>query len=388
MLRNKIERKVRSARNHLERNGMLKKLLATVAALSVVAGAVFASPAFAAASLTGLGSSYANKFIVGCDAASSDFTVNYQPNGSGAGRTAFTGSTVDFGASDSATAGLTLSGARAGGKFSYVPVVGGPIAIAFNLKSTGIKTKSLKLTAPLIAKIFAGKIKMWNSKAIKQLQPAKVAAKLPNRPIQVVYRGASSGTSDNFTNYMSQTAPAVWSWAHNSLIYGTGSATAPAGALSATNAADLLTKVKNTEGTIGYADLADTVNSNGNPTVTVALVKNAKGEFVGPTAKASGLFLQEFYDDNFNAKTGAVTLDYTKAIAGAYNLSLITYLMVDKGVDAGKSLPSGAKASDVEDFARYLLKTCGPTTGAKLGYAAISGNLKTAALTLVANITG
>ncbi len=360
---------------------MKSRLTAAIAALGIVVSAAIAAPAFADTSLTGAGSSYANKFMVGCDAKTTDFTVNYASVGSGSGRSQFSAGTVDFGASDSASSALTLSGDRAGGKYTYIPVVGGPIAVLYNLKSAGIKNGQLRLTPDVIARIFNGSITKWNATPIKSLQTKDIKAKLPNSPIQVVYRATSSGTSENFTNYLNQTANSSWGYAKNGLIYGDGSATAPAGAIGAANSQDLTTQVKSTNGRIGYADLSDAVSAAGKPIVAVAQVRNANGEWVLPTSESSSKFLQTFYTAAFNAKTGAVTLNYNKKIKGAYNLSLLTYLVADKGSNS-------AAATKTEAWAKYLLNTCGPKFAKEFGYSPISGNLKTAALALAANITG
>jgi phosphate transport system substrate-binding protein len=365
-------------------NDMKSRLVAIISTLSLGVGVLFAAPAWANATLTGAGSSYANKFMVGCDARTTDFTINYASVGSGAGRTQFGNGTVDFGASDAANP-ITLSGSRAGGKFTYVPVVGGPIAVLVNVGK--IKSGELRLDAATIANIFKGNITKWNAKAIKKLQTAKIAAKLPNQSIQVVYRATSSGTSENFTDYMNQTAGSIWTSPRNGLIYSDAGIKAPAGSIGASNAQDLGTKVSLAKGRIGYADLADSVDSKGNPIIPVAKVKNANGKWVLPTSVSASKFLETFFDDEFDPKTGKVTLNFNKKVKGGYNLSLLAYAIVDKGVDANKVLASGATAIDVENWVKYLLKTCGPNYAAGLGYSPISGNLKTAALAIVAQIT-
>lgn len=326
--------------------------------------------------MTGAGSSYANKFFVQCDANTSSYTVTYSPAGSGAGRTQFANGTVDFGASDAPNA-VTLSGSRAGGKYTYVPIVGGPIALLYNIP--GIANGDLRLDAPTIAKIFKGTITRWNDSQIVNLQSDSIRASLPNQPIQIVYRGSSSGTTENLTDYMKQTAGSVWTTAKNGLLY-TGSVTAPAGAVSATNSADMVSKVDSVSYRFGYADLADAMG-----TVHRAKVKNANGEWVMPTSASAATFLKENYS-TLNLTTGAVTLNYNKKIKGAYNLSLIAYMLVDKGVAANKVLPSGATAANVRDWALYLLNTCGPNAAASLGYSPITGTLLSGARVLANSI--
>lgn len=348
---------------------MPKRLLSALAVAALAITTLVASPAFAATSLKGTGSSFAYKFISSCAVKQSDYTVTYISQGSGVGRSSFGASTVDFGASDAAS---TISTGRT---YRYIPVVGGPIAIMYNIP--GVANAKLKLDAATFAKILSGKITKWNDAAIKNLQVATIKSKLPNKPIRVVYRSTNSGTSENLTDYLRQSVPSIWTKPKNGTIAsGNPAGRMPAGAIGAATSQALVTSVKNTAYTIGYADLSDSVDAQGNPKVAVALLKNANGEFVRPTSASSAKFLQEFYGRaSFNSATGAVTLDFTKKIAGAYNMSLLTYAIADRGA-------SSAKAEAVEGFVKYLLNTCGPNNGKELGYAPISGQLKTKALEL------
>ncbi len=348
---------------------MPKRLLAALAAAALAVTTFLAGPAFAATSLKGTGSSFAYKFISSCAVKQSDYNVTYISQGSGVGRSSFGASTVDFGASDAAS---TISTGRT---YRYIPVVGGPIAIMYNLP--GIANAQLRLDAATLAKILSGKVTKWNDAAIKNLQTASVKGKLPNKAIRVVYRSASSGTSENLTDYLRQNVPSIWTKTKNGTIAsGNPAGRMPAGAIGAATSQALVTSVKSTSYTIGYADLSDSVDSSGKPKVAVALLKNANGEFIKPTSLSASKFLQEFYGRaNFNSATGAVTLDFTKKIAGAYNMSLLTYAIADRGA-------SSAKAEAVEGFVKYLLNTCGPNFGKSLGYSPISGTLKTKALEL------
>ena len=358
---------------------MRKSLLATIVAAGLTMGALFAAPAFAAeTNLKGAGSSFANKFITSCAVKNTDYSVSYNPAGSGTGRSAFGNGSVAFGASDAASS-ITLSGTRAGGAYTYVPVVGGPIAILYNVP--GIATSALKLDANTIAKILSGKVTKWNDAAIKSLQTAAVASKLPAKSIRVVYRASNSGTSENLTNYLRQNSPNIWTRPKNGTIaYGNPAGRMPAGSIGAANSQALVTSVKSMAYTIGYADLSDTVDASGKAKVSVAKLKNAAGQFLAPTSAASATFLQNFYSRKyFNATTGAVTIDFTKSVSNGYNMSLITYAIADKG-------SSTATANNVEIFVKYLLNTCGPNFAASLGYAPIAGELKTKALSLADGI--
>ena len=348
---------------------MPKRLLAALVAAALAVTTFLAGPAFAVTSLKGTGSSFAYKFISSCAVKHTESNVTYISQGSGPGRTAFGAGTVDFGASDAAS---TISTNRT---YRYIPVVGGPIAVMYNVP--GIANAKIKLDAATVAKIFSGKITKWNDAAIKNLQDATIKSKLPNKAIRVVYRSTNSGTSENFTDYLRQSVPSIWTKPKNGTIAsGNPAGRMPAGAIGSPTGQSVTLQVKNTAYTIGYADLSDTVDAKGNPKVAVALLKNANGEFLRPSSASSAKFLQEFYGRaSFNSATGAVTLDFTKKIAGAYNMSLVTYAIADRGA-------SSAKAEAVEGFVKYMLNTCGPDYAKSLGYTPITGQLKTKALEL------
>ena len=356
---------------------MAKRLLTSIVSLGFVTSVLIASPAQAdAANLKGAGSSFANKFITSCAVADPATAVAYNPAGSGTGRSAFANGTVDFGASDAASSLSGFTAPRTSSNTTYVPVVGGPIAIMFQVP--GITTGQLRLDADAIAKILSGKVKTWNDPVIAKLQTAAVAKKLPKNAIRVVYRSASSGTSENLTDYLRQNVPSVWTKAKNGTIAsGNPAGRMPLGSIGAANSQALVSTVKATKFSIGYADLSDAVTSK----VPFAAIKNANGEWVAPTAAASSKFLESFSGaSGFNASTGAMTLDFKKKIAGAYNMSLVTYAIVDKG-------SSSAKSVQVEAFVKYMLNTCGPQKGADLGYAPISGALLTKANAIAEGIS-
>jgi len=352
---------------------MAKRLLTSIVSLGFITSVLIAAPAQAnEAKLKGAGSSYANKFVVACAVADPATSVAYNPAGSGTGRSSYTNGTVDFGASDAAqTTSLTFSGLRSGksANYSYIPVVGGPIAILYTVP--GLKTGELRLDSNAIALVLSGKVKTWNDPVIAKLQTAAVAKKLPKNAIRVVYRSASSGTSENLTDYLRQTSPKVWTKAKNGTIAsGNPAGRMPLGSIGAANSQALVSTVKSTKFAFGYADLADASTAG----VPFATVQNANGEFVSPTSATASKFLEAFSTGSgFNAKTGAVTLDFKRKIPGAYNMSLLAYAMVD--VDN-----SGyAKAAQVKAFVKYMLNTCGPSRAASLGYSPISGALLTKA---------
>ena len=360
---------------------MAKRLLTSIVSLGFVASVLIATPAQAETTLKGAGSSFANKFITTCAVQDPNTGVAYNPAGSGTGRSSFANGTVDFGASDAAS-GITSgwSGTRStytASNFAYVPVVGGPIAILFQIP--GITTGQLRLDANALARILSGKITKWNDPVIASLQTPAVKSKLPNKSIRVVYRSASSGTSENLTDYLRQNASSVWTKTKNGTIAsGNPAGRMPAGSIGAANSQALVSSVKSTQYSIGYADLSDAISSK----VPFATIKNANGEWVAPTSAAASKFLAAFSGSSgINRTTGAMTLNFTKKIPGAYNLSLVTYALVDQGGSTGT-----AKKAQVEVFVKYMLNTCG-LKAAALGYSPITGALKTEALKLAEKIS-
>jgi len=139
----------------------------------------------------------------------SDVTVNYDPVGSGGGREQFlAGGANTFAGSDAALTDEELAKAktRCGGTDAMdLPVYVSPIAVAYNLPDVS----NLQLSADTIAKIFAGKITKWDDAAIKADNPD---AKLPGTDITTVHRSDDSGTTQNFTDYLSKAAPSPPSW--------------------------------------------------------------------------------------------------------------------------------------------------------------------------------
>lgn len=346
---------MKSTKGHSMR---LRHSLITIAAAM---GLIFSSTtAASAADLTGSGSSFAFKYITACK-ASSGHNVTYSSTGSGTGRNNFNDGVTDFGASDAASA---LS--KATGKYLYIPVVGGPISVLYNVPEA--KTQ-LKLDASTLAKILRGSIDRWNDGAIGALNPG---VKLPNKPIIVVYRSASSGTTENMTDYLNKVAPTEWPKVKNG-TFTSATPSMPRGAKGAANSQVLVSTVRSTKYAIGYADLSDAISSK----MPFASMKNENGEFISPTPEAAAKFLGDF--DKADPLTG-VTIDFTKKVAGGYNMSLFTYAIAPK---AGGVKP-GTNAPAVKELVDHLLTKCKDGTG--LGYSQISGNLLTAAKALVDQI--
>jgi phosphate transport system substrate-binding protein len=258
--------------------------------------------------------------------------INYKGGGSGAGVTAFTQGQVAFAGSDSALKPEEVTASKkvcSGGQGIDLPMVGGPIAIGYNVPGAD----NLVLDAPTLAKIFDSKIAKWNDAAIAKLNPD---AKLPDLKIQAFHRSDESGTTDNFTKYLIATTPDNWK-------YGGGKAWQAKGGQSAPQSAGVAQQVKQTSGAIGYFELSYVADG-----IKAVSIDTGASKPVAPSSESATA-------DIAAAKvvgTGsdlALQLDYKTKAEGAYPITLVTYEIVcDKGNKAD-TLPA------VKSFLNYTI---------------------------------
>ena len=180
---------------------------------------------------------------VGFQEKNPNATVNYDPVGSGGGRTQFLSGGVQFAGSDAYLGDDELaqvSQACNGGEVIEAPVYVSPIAIAYKVEGVD----SLQLDAPTIAKIFSGDITNWNDPAIAAQNEGVT---FPDLPITAVHRSDESGTTENFTDYLSKAAPQDWTHEAD------GNWPA-AGGEAAKGTSGVVQAINGGNGTIGYAD--------------------------------------------------------------------------------------------------------------------------------------
>src|SRR6476619_29336 len=146
-------------------------------------------------------------WIAGFTGANPDATVNYDPAGSGAGRTQFLSGGVAFAGSDAYLKAdeLTKAQERCKSDVVEVPAYISPIAVIYNLPGV----TDLQLSPVTIAGIFGGKITNWNAPEIAADNPGKT---LPNQAITPVHRSDDSGTTQNFTDYLNKAAASAWTF--------------------------------------------------------------------------------------------------------------------------------------------------------------------------------
>ena len=376
--------------------------LAKVASIALAFGLVATTPAHAA-SLQGSGASFPAALIEACKApfaAATSHSYTYASSSSGTGQSNSDKSIGDFWMSDGA---YTASTKRA--SLIHVPLVAAPIAILHNVPNS----KTLQLSADTVAKIFSGKITMWNDDAIVAdnnrtttkiiyskngdgtlkkdskgdpivLRTQTVTSKviLPNKKITVVYRSDSSGTTENFTNYLNKSAPTVWTNAKNK-VFSTGfpgnindSANLGriVGAASSTGVAQLAGK---TPYSITYAEVNYAVANK----LKIANLINAAGSSVAPDSSGVGAFLASATQD----ANGWLTYDYKTTEKGAYPLGIVSYLLADT------KYPNADTAKAVTEFAKFILSApCAQKVGSSLGFSLIDGDLLKKSLAQVAKI--
>lgn len=287
-----------------------------------------------APTLSGAGSSaqqnamgqFTAAYIAACKAQGKNVNVAYTASGSGDGRTQFVAKQVDFAGTDSAMKGdqLTAAAARCdGGEAWNLPMVFGPVAVAYNLKgSDGKAIDGLVLDAPTIAKIFDGAITNWDDPAVAALNPG---VSLPNEKIGVVYRSDSSGTTDNFQTYLQTASQGVWTkGAGSDFAGGTGN--------GSKGSAGVAQAVSTSQGSISYVEESFANQAK----LQVAQLKT--GDSTVPLTSATAAKAIEgatFVQPGTNNLALDLTSIYGTSEPGAYPLVLATYEVVcGKGYDA------------------------------------------------------
>src|SRR5215471_13155109 len=198
-------------------------------------------------------------------------TVNYGGGGSGKGRTDLASNVVQFAGSDSAPIPSEEVANFKGKTVLYFPVIIGPITVSYNLP--GIKS-GLKLDGPTLADIFQAKITKWNDPAIASLNPG---VHLPSTAITIARRSDSSGTTQNFSEFLVEAAPGVWKLGSDSTINW------PATSRGGNANGGVAQIIKTTAGAIGYVHYADAKASG----LTWASVKNKDGNYVAPSTQSA-----------------------------------------------------------------------------------------------------
>jgi phosphate transport system substrate-binding protein len=286
-------------------------------------------------------------------------TISYDPVGSGGGREQFIAGGVGFAGSDAAISEdegeLKKAITRCEpGELIEIPAYVSPIAVVYNLP----EVEGLQLSPETLAKIFNQEIESWNDQAIAADNPG---VELPDTRITPVNRSDESGTTENFTEYLSEVVPSVWThevsgdWP----VKGGEAAQGTSGVVEAVAAG---------EGAIGYAD-ASQAGELGIAKIEVG------SEFVEPTAEAAAKILDESPEDKADAPGQYMfpfALDRKTESVGTYPIVLVSYLL------ACTEYGSADEAALVKAYLEYVISTEGQeAAAANAGSAPLSEALTT-----------
>ena len=282
-------------------------------------------------------------------AAKTGVKINYQSIGSGGGIRQLSEGTVDFGASDSPMKDDEI--AKAKGPVMHFPTVLGAVVITYNLPEL---TSPLRLSGPVIADIFAGRITKWNDPKIGALNPG---ARLPGSDILVVHRSDGSGTTFVFTDYLSTVSPA---WSSGP---GRGKEVSWPVGLGGKGNEGVAGQVKQTPGSIGYVELAYAKQND----LRFASIQNASGSFIAPSPDgmtAAAASVAEKLPANTDYRLSIVNA----AGANAYPISSFTWILVyAQQTDA-------TRGQKLRDFLEWAL-TEGESQASALDYAPLPASM-------------
>ena len=263
-------------------------------------------------------------------------SLNYQSIGSGGGIKQFTEKTVDFGATDaplSKKEETALSSPAV-----HIPETIGSVVAAYNVPGVG---KGLKLTGPILADIYLGKITRWNDPDIKAINPS---VNLPSRPIAVVHRSDGSGTTFVWTSYLASASP---EWAEK---VGAGKSVQWPASRGVRGNEGVSATVKQTPNSMGYIELSFALTVG----MTFADIQNREGKFVTPSLKSTSTAVTAAAENlpaGDGSWTGISLLDAPGA--GSYPIASFSYLLLYK--EMSTSINSAASARSLAEFVAWAV---------------------------------
>ncbi len=328
----------------------MMKLLSAAFAAALLTSTAYATVA-SADTISGAGSSFAAplyaKWAEGYKRATGS-QLNYQAIGSGGGIKQIQAKTVDFAGSDKP---LTQDVLNQYGLYQFPTAIGGVVPM---INLPGVAAGQLKLTGPVLADIYLGKITMWNAPEIAKLNPG---LKLPGLPITVVHRSDGSGTTFIFTTYLSQ-VDGEW----KQKVGASDAVEWPVG-LGGKGNDGVSAFVKQTAGSIGYVEYAYVIKTAAN----YALVQSHDGTWPKPTAPA---FAAAAAGADWAHAPGNYLMIVNQPGANAWPISGATFAILYK------SEGDAAKRANVLKFFDYGFKT-GDFNAADLQYVPMPANVKT-----------
>ncbi|MFG3688043.1 phosphate ABC transporter substrate-binding protein PstS [Micromonospora sp. NPDC047740] len=372
----------------------LARVVAAAAAAAVLLTA--APPASAAPRLVpivGIGSTWSANAITAWarNVQASNIQVEYEAAGSTQGRVQFREGKAHFGVSEipygmkDIFSGTDSKGSR---QSAYMPIVAGGTAFMYNLKIGGRRVTNLRLSGEVIAKIFTGVIRKWNDPAIKADNPGLA---LPARSIIPVVRQDGSGTTAQFTLWMSKQHQAIWDnycrkWNKPTpcgitSVYPRQSGSGFVGATGSDGVSGYV-RQENAEGAITYVEYSYAINAK----FPVVKVLNAGGYYVEPTASNVAVALTRARINKDQKSDDYLTqiLDhvYRSSDPRAYPLSSYSYMIIPTRLEYNLTADAGYTLSK---FAYYFLCE-GQRQAEVLGYSPLPINLVQAGMEQVQKI--
>jgi phosphate transport system substrate-binding protein len=320
-----------------------KKKAFVAAAIAALLAPAAASARTADTSLSGAGSTFVAPLVgqwVPEVGKAYGISLSYNPIGSGGGISAITNRSVDFGASD---APLTSDQFSACNGCVQIPWALSATAVIYDLP--GAKNL-LHVNGKVLAQIFEGKITKWSDPAIAKLNKG---VSLPSTQITIVHRSDNSGTTYNFTDYLSTASP---DWAER---FGHGVAVSWPTGTGGRGSAGVAAVVSQTNGAIGYVDVAYALKNH----LKYFAVQNRSGKYTTPGLRGiEAAAASDFHPDGNNALS---IVNPPKKYANAYPICTYTYVIVPT---------KSSKATALKQFVFWAL-TKGQTFGPKLLFAPI-----------------
>jgi len=323
----------------LTRKLIFSAALIVLVTLAVSSGAGATHTKASAGELTGAGSTFVSMLVqawVPKVDSSLGIKVTYGPIGSGGGIAQITNRTVDFGASDAPLTPDQFAACK------------GCVQIPWALSATSIPYRldggpnRIRLSGPVLANIFLGKIKKWNDPAIRKLNKGK---SIPDTGITVIHRSDGSGTTYNFTDYLSRVSG---EWKSK---VGRGTAVDWPTGVGGRGSSGVSAALTQTNGGITYVDVAFSLANH----FKFAAVKNRAGIYALPGLKgiaAAAKTINRVAPDN----GGISIVNPAKSEPLAYPICTFTYVIIPKQT---------AKAADLKKFVNWAL-TKGQADGPKL----------------------
>ena len=305
---------------------------AAIAVAALALGAGFAAAGSKGGSLKGAGSTFVFPLVSQWQANYKNAQITYGSVGSGAGIAAITSRTVDFGASD---APLTKDQTSACKGCQQIPWALSATSIPYHVPGIDY---GLKLTGPILANIYLGHISKWNDRRIKKINPG---VKLPDLKITPVYRSDGSGTSYNFTDYLSRVSK---EWKNK---VGVGTQPSFPNGIGGRGSSGVAAAVSRTDGAIGYVDIAYSLKNG----FKVAKVQNKAGKFQLPGLR--GIAAAAATVKSVPASGQLSIVNPAKSQKLAYPICTFTYVIVPV---------KASKASTLKQFVSWAI-----TSGQKYG---------------------